>query len=646
MYLPKINKRSIKKVRTDRFEGLDRGRTAEDGRFSDICNLSARFYPALSSAPVRYELEHFEVRGVSSPLFFLNRGIYHITPVREDVPDIYSLFKGEEKLLDFQFTAEAAMGNVLNFNSRTLFIKKDTAYEFDPGAASHLTGFFDMGYTLKAEPFRENYDYTPRTLGLSVLYEDMSEIGSFATGPQDADFPDNAEVGDMFEKYLEYYRLIYKDSSDPSKNTWQPVSSVRLRLDISDGYRRFKKGDYVRMKDLKYWNWAVRKFDSLDRYIRIEDTDGDGRYITEPIPVFSDMDKILTAISYPSNDIGYGDVIIDNPGNLLPLLSGEISACMPSMDLICAGSNRVWGCSNDKGEIYASELGNARNFSVFEGLSGDSYAVTVGSDGFFTACCNYLGSPVFFKENEMIVISGSRPASFAVNSYSVRGVPSHSPDGLCVAGDVLYYISNDGVYAYNGSSVACLSHDLGDEVKELRSAVLCGDGDLLYLSALRDGGAVQYTYDIKRRIWHRTSSERVIGYIKYPDAAIAVCYDGARASFVTLDAGIPRDHVSERVSEKEKDWYWETGDISYSADKKYLRKLTLDTSCEGESRLYITYDGEETVEAGHFSPHTRGSMRITVFPRRCDHFRLRMEGRGEMMLYAVTRETEEVNENG
>ena len=316
---------------------------------------------------------------------------------------------------------------------------------------------------------------------------------------------------------------------------------------------------------------------------------------------------------------------------------------MPSMDLICTGANRVWGCSSDNREIYASELGNARNFSVFEGLSGDSYAVTVGSEGDFTACCNYLGSPVFFKEKEMIVISGSRPASFTLNSYSVRGVPKHSPEGVCVSGDLLYYISSDGVYVYNGSSAVCISDDLGDEIKVLRSVMLFGDGDMLYLSALKEDEPVQYTYDIKHRIWHRSDTERVVGCIKYPDAALSVCYDGEKASIITLDRGIPADYPLVGAEELCKEWHWETGDISYCEDKKYLRKISLDTSCTGECRLYVSYDGEDFCELGCFSPHQRGTRKITVFPKRCDYFRLRMEGEGEMTLYAVTRETEEVN---
>lgn len=73
-----------------------------------------------------------------------------------------------------------------------------------------------------------------------------------------------------------------------------------------------------------------------------------------------------------------------------------ISRDVPDMDFICENENRLWGCKEDT--IYSSKLGDPFNWNVFDGLSTDSYAVNVGSAGDFTACCSYLGYPVFFKE--------------------------------------------------------------------------------------------------------------------------------------------------------------------------------------------------------------------------------------------------------
>ena len=63
---------------------------------------------------------------------------------------------------------------------------------------------------------------------------------------------------------------------------------------------------------------------------------------------------------------------------------------VPEMDYICESENRLWGCSSAAQVIYASSLGDPTNFNVFEGLSTDSYALAVGTEGSFTGCCKLL----------------------------------------------------------------------------------------------------------------------------------------------------------------------------------------------------------------------------------------------------------------
>ena len=63
--------------------------------------------------------------------------------------------------------------------------------------------------------------------------------------------------------------------------------------------------------------------------------------------------------------------------------------------------NRLWGCKyglvdgETVNEIYASKLGDFKNWNCFAGLSTDSYAAARGSDGPFTGAADYLGQPRF-----------------------------------------------------------------------------------------------------------------------------------------------------------------------------------------------------------------------------------------------------------
>ena len=78
---------------------------------------------------------------------------------------------------------------------------------------------------------------------------------------------------------------------------------------------------------------------------------------------------------------------------------------VPEMDFVIESGNRLWGCKygvvdgKAVNEIYASKLGDFKNWNCYAGRSTDSYAATRGSDGPFTGAADYLGSPLFFKED-------------------------------------------------------------------------------------------------------------------------------------------------------------------------------------------------------------------------------------------------------
>ena len=67
-----------------------------------------------------------------------------------------------------------------------------------------------------------------------------------------------------------------------------------------------------------------------------------------------------------------------------------VKRAVPDMDFVVEQGNRLWGCKygivngEAVNEIYASKLGDFRNWNSFAGLSTDSYAASRGSDGVFT----------------------------------------------------------------------------------------------------------------------------------------------------------------------------------------------------------------------------------------------------------------------
>lgn len=120
---------------------------------------------------------------------------------------------------------------------------------------------------------------------------------------------------------------------------------------------------------------------------------------------------------------------------------------VPDLDYLTECDNRLWGCAQNENVIYGCKLGDPTNWFSYRGIAEDSYAVTVGSDGPFTGAATCLGSVLFFKENALHKLYGSKPSDFQLSSLRCRGVARNAASSLCVLNETLYYLSPDGVMA-------------------------------------------------------------------------------------------------------------------------------------------------------------------------------------------------------
>lgn len=125
---------------------------------------------------------------------------------------------------------------------------------------------------------------------------------------------------------------------------------------------------------------------------------------------------------------------------------------VPDLEYLTECDNRVWGCSSSENVIYACKLGDPTNWFSYRGIAADSYAVTVGSDGPFTGAATCMGYALFFKENTLHKLYGSKPSDFQLSSLRCRGVARNAARSLCVLNETLYYLSSDGVMAWDAAS--------------------------------------------------------------------------------------------------------------------------------------------------------------------------------------------------
>ena len=317
---------------------------------------------------------------------------------------------------------------------------------------------------------------------------------------------------------------------------------------------------------------------------------------------------------------------------------------MPIMDYMVESDNRLWGCrygENADGdfvnEIYASKSGNLgfKNWQCFEGgIATNSYAVSRGIDGPWTGAINYLGHPVFFKENYIETIYGSYPAQFSINSVTARGVQDGSAQSLAILNEVLYYMSPEGVCAFNGSLPTNISYNFGD----LRycDAVACAFNGKYYIKMLdTEENPVFMVYDSTRSLWHKEDDLDIREFCPISDDIYFVFEDWELRSLFGKSGQDP-----EPI-----EWYAETGIYGLSqSDSKYISRLNVRMALEKGSTviLSIQYDSSGvwerlcTVVRQNINPFT-----LPIKPRRCDHFRLRLEGTGGAKVYSIAKTIEQ-----
>ena len=92
----------------------------------------------------------------------------------------------------------------------------------------------------------------------------------------------------------------------------------------------------------------------------------------------------------------------------------SLKKVIPEADLLIAHGNRLWGCrrgkneaGQDVNEIFASALGDPTRWYDFEGISTDSYRVSLGAPGPFTGAAALGQDLLFFKEDAIVSWSGT-----------------------------------------------------------------------------------------------------------------------------------------------------------------------------------------------------------------------------------------------
>ena len=310
---------------------------------------------------------------------------------------------------------------------------------------------------------------------------------------------------------------------------------------------------------------------------------------------------------------------------------GLIYRNVPEMDFVIEQNNRLWGCNSKTNEIYACRLGDPKNWRAYEGLSGDSYAVSCGSDGAFTGAAVLGGYLLFFKENGVHRVYGTRPANFQVSYTELFGIEAGSEKSACVINDVLYYKSRAGVMAYTGALPVNISEALGTE--RYTNAVAGSRADKYYICMEKpDGSHDLMTYDTRRNIWMREDDTQAQWMRRLGSELYYIDAEGNLMSMVGADP--------EPI-----EWMAQTGDIiGTNPNRQRVSRLQLRLQMEAGSSLDIALcyeDGGVWEKVATVRATGKRSFEIPVRTRRSDYLALKLSGMGACQLFSLSEQVEE-----
>ncbi len=593
------------------FGGINETYGCSEAEESRALNFSSRGYPALQTrAPRRKTREVKDVNG----MYHLNGLLVCRGTTLEYTPDDSETREGAvvlEHALTNDRKALTGMG------TKVLIWPDKKAFDTETGELSELGAVWEIGEAgMTVTPCdTEGKTYTPGSVGEAE--------------------PEAPEDGQLFlkgdpETPYGMDSVLLKYSTKNKK--WQEIMLQSLRIHCPGLGAAMKENDTVTLSGV-----PQRVCDALAKGLNGE------------ISISTlDGDDIITALALPKkSDRYYGSWTVLRSGTAWQSLDGKVTENeaadapvkaerrVPDLDFVTEQGNRVWGCSRKENSIYACALGDPTNWYSYRGIASDSYAVSVGSDGAFTGAASCLSYILFFKENCIHKLYGSKPSDYQMSSVRCRGVAAKAAGSLCVIAETLYYLSPDGVMAWSGSLPAKVSGALDTGKLTAADWAMGGQLDARYYLYLHrradgDGSGRLLVYDTEKGLWHEESPA---GTEMVSTGQQLYLWDGS----ALWAAGSDR----ETEGEEEANLRFEavTGDIGMSVpDDKYISRVTLrlDALAHTVVTVAVSYDGGAWETVGSCAV-TQEHQRVNLpfVPRRHDLMRLKFSGTGQMTLRSM-----------
>ena len=216
---------------------------------------------------------------------------------------------------------------------------------------------------------------------------------------------------------------------------------------------------------------------------------------------YSGASNNIVAATYTRRILVYPYCISFDPNATTPSLSSFNTSgnSVPKLDKVVVYGGRVFGVL--KGKFYASEWNNYAGWRLNTATNTSTdlaWVSTTQSDidasGEFTAIAAYDNHVIGFKRNFMHMIYNNK-APFRI--VDIAKIGALSQEAVCICGQKLFFVSDDGVYVFGGGYPSRISDKLN--VKDYDGAVLGCDDSTVYCYVPSENTV--FTYDTVYNVW-------------------------------------------------------------------------------------------------------------------------------------------------
>lgn len=593
-YFPTLKENYTEQLVIDEFHGYNHNLKIGDGEFYDMQNLTSSYFPLLANRQKRGTVARLgapsALLGKSKPVYIDGSEIYY---GGENITSYLTAggcsISADEAMLPKQLVS---MGAYVVIFPDKLYINTEDFTDCGSIEASYSTNLVD--YRLCSA---EGVEYYPKSVGSTA--PEAPTNGTL--------WIDTSKTAHVLKRWNETTAM------------WVEIPQVYTKI-IGNGIgAQFKAYDGVTISGCAVEDEALGK--------QVAQLNG------SKIVYYREENCIVVVGILDQN-------VFQDTGTV------TVKRAMPELDFVTEAENRLWGCKygvvNGKtvNEIYCCALGDFKNWNQFLGLVTDSYVASVGTDGPWTGAVTHLGYPIFFKENCLHKVYISSKGAHQIMDTACRGVQKGSHNSLAVVNETLFFKSATDVCAYDGSLPVSVSSQFGTERYFDAAAGTLGDK---YYISMRDGSDQWhlFVYDTIKGYWHQEDHTRVLQFARCNGELYYI--DGNTKALIAVNA-------AEGEPESEIRWSATTGMMGYTTiEQKYISRFNLRMKLPvgSEMDIYVQYDSDDLWEhAGHIKGTGTKTFMLPVRPRRCDHFQIKLEGKGDVRIYSFAKVLERGSDVG